>query len=108
MIRLAALLAALSLIPSAMATDHHASSERHGEALLVKYCARCHAVGRAGTSPHEGAPTFRTLGQRYSIESLEEALGEGINSGHPHMPEFRFGSDDVGAIIVYLKSIQVH
>ena len=46
------------------------------------------------------------LGQRYPVESLEEALGEGFMSGHPDMPEFKFDADDVGAIIAYLKSIQ--
>ena len=46
------------------------------------------------------------LGQRYPVESLEEALGEGILSGHPDMPEFRFPANDVGAIVAYLKSIQ--
>jgi hypothetical protein len=46
------------------------------------------------------------LGQRYPIESLEEALGEGIVSGHPDMPEMSFDADDVGAIIAYLNSIQ--
>ena len=39
-------------------------------------------------------------------EYLEEALGEGLMSGHPAMPEFKFEADDVGAIIAYLKSIQ--
>ena len=51
-------------------------------------------------------PAFRTLGQRYPVEYLEEALGEGFMSGHPDMPEFTFDADDVGAIIAYLKSIQ--
>jgi len=37
---------------------------------------------------------------------LEEALGEGLLSGHPDMPEFVFGPRDVGAIIRYLQSIQ--
>lgn len=49
---------------------------------------------------------FVPSGQRYPIESLEESLGEGIMSGHPDMPEFKFDARDVGAIIVYLKSIQ--
>ena len=79
---------------------------RRGEALLQRDCAKCHAVGRTGASPHKEAPPFRTLGQRYPIESLEEALGEGIMSGHPDMPEFKFDAGDVGAIISYLKSIQ--
>jgi mono/diheme cytochrome c family protein len=79
---------------------------KHGEELLQKNCASCHAVGRSGDSPHKSAPAFRTLGQRYPVESLEEALGEGIMSGHPDMPEMRFDADDVGDIIAYLKSIQ--
>lgn len=79
---------------------------KSGEELLTKNCARCHAVGQTGASPRADAPAFRTLGSRYPIESLEEALGEGIMSGHPDMPEFSFDADQVGAIIAYLKSIQ--
>jgi mono/diheme cytochrome c family protein len=81
---------------------------QRGEALVTKDCGPCHAVGRAGDSPRPDAPAFRTLGKRYPIESLEEALGEGIMSGHPDMPEFSFDADDVGAIIAYLKSVQQH
>jgi mono/diheme cytochrome c family protein len=77
-----------------------------GETLLARDCARCHAVGRTGDSPSKEAPAFGTLGKRYPIESLEEALGEGIMSGHPDMPEFKFDADEVGAIIAYLKYIQ--
>jgi mono/diheme cytochrome c family protein len=73
---------------------------------LQKNCGSCHAVGLTGASAHKEAPAFRTLAQRYPIESLEEALGEGMMSGHPDMPEFDFDTADVGAIIAYLKSIQ--
>jgi mono/diheme cytochrome c family protein len=66
----------------------------------------CHATGSIGTSPHRVAPAFRTLNQRYPIEMLEEALGEGLSSGHPEMPEFIFDPRDVAAIVAYLKSIQ--
>jgi cytochrome c len=79
---------------------------KQGEALLAKNCARCHGIGRTDASKHPQAPLFRTLSKRYPIESLEEALGEGIISGHPDMPEFQFDADEVGAIIAYLKSIQ--
>lgn len=82
------------------------SQESRGEALLSRHCAMCHAIGRSGTSPHAEAPPFRTIGQRYPVESLEEALGEGLLSGHPDMPEFVFSPRDVGAIIRYLQSIQ--
>ena len=78
---------------------------KRGEALLTRDCGSCHAVGR-GDGPDKNAPAFRTLGQRYPVESLEEALGEGFMSGHPDMPEFKFDADDVGAIIAYLISIQ--
>jgi cytochrome c len=79
---------------------------RQGQALLTQNCARCHAVARNGDSPRADAPAFRTLGSRYPIESLEEALGEGIMTGHPDMPEMSFDAEQVGAIIAYLKSIQ--
>ena len=91
---------------AALQSAHAQSNLKTGEDLLTRDCAKCHAVGRTGTSPHAGAPAFRTLAQRYPIESLEEALGEGIMSGHPDMPEFEFDADQVGAIIGYLKSIQ--
>lgn len=83
-----------------------ADNLKRGEGLLKANCASCHAISRTGDSAHRFAPAFRTLGQRYPIESLEEALGEGIVSGHPDMPEFKFDAADVGAIIAYLKSIQ--
>jgi mono/diheme cytochrome c family protein len=83
-----------------------AQDVKRGETLLTRDCGRCHAVGRTGDSPRKDAPVFSSLGKRYPIESLEEALGEGIMSGHPDMPEFKFDADDVGAIIAYLKSIQ--
>jgi cytochrome c len=79
---------------------------RRGEALLITNCARCHAVGRSGVSPHPQAPPFRTLSRKFKVEGLAEALAEGISTGHPDMPEFVFEADEVGAIIDYLKSIQ--
>jgi mono/diheme cytochrome c family protein len=80
---------------------------RHGRTLLAKNCARCHAVDRARASPHRQAPPFRLLGRRYPIESLAEALAEGLITGHPDMPEFVFQVRDVEAIMAYLQSIQV-
>ena len=99
-IMLAAVLGLTSIGPADAASD-----PKRGETLLMRDCARCHAVGRTGESPQKEAPAFRTLGKRYPVESLEEALGEGIMSGHPDMPEFKYDADDVGGIIAYLKSI---
>jgi cytochrome c len=99
-----AALAAMVLVTANAAADE--AQLKQGQALLTQKCARCHAVGRAGDSARPDAPAFRTLGTRYPIEALEEALGEGIMSGHPDIPEFAFDAPQVGAIIVYLKSIQ--
>jgi cytochrome c len=93
-------------LASAQGTRGTVDHLKRGETLVTRNCARCHATMRTGESTHPEAPAFRTLGKRYPIESLEEALGEGIISGHPDMPEFVFESNDVGAIIAYLKSIQ--
>lgn len=97
----AALVWAAMSLPAAAADD-----PRHGEQLMLRNCASCHAIGRSGESTHKSAPAFRTLEQRYPIELLEEALGEGLVSGHPDMPEFKFDADEVGDIIAFLKSIQ--
>lgn len=99
-------LAAAAVIMAAFASAAAAQDIKRGETLLARECGHCHAAGRAGNSAAKDAPPFRTLAKRYPIESLEEALGEGIMSGHPDMPEFKFDADDVGAIIAYLKSIQ--
>ncbi len=99
----AALLMALGMTAAMQPAD--AADLKRGEALLTRACGSCHAVGR-GDSHVKDAPAFRTLGQRYPVEDLEEALGEGFMTGHPDMPEFEFDADDVGAIIAYLKSIQ--
>jgi cytochrome c len=91
---------------SSLALAQDQPQVRRGEALLTRHCAMCHAIGRTGASTHPQAPAFRTLSRRYKIEALEEALGEGIISGHPDMPEFRFSAGDVGAVIAYLEAIQ--
>jgi mono/diheme cytochrome c family protein len=102
---LVSVLLVLASAGAALPQDRRALEAR-GEGVLTANCSRCHAVGRTGNSTHPQAPPFRTLGQRYPIEVLAEALAEGLSSGHPDMPEFRFEIDDVDAILAYLESIQ--
>lgn len=78
----------------------------HGKALVETNCARCHAIGKTDKSPHPDAPAFRTLSQRYPIADLEEALAEGISTGHPDMPEWVASPDQIGAILAYIESLQ--
>jgi mono/diheme cytochrome c family protein len=69
-------------------------------------CSQCHAIGRVGESPMKDAPPFRTLQAKYPIESLAEALAEGIVTGHPSMPQFQLDPAQVNDVIAYLKSVQ--
>lgn len=81
-------------------------SEQRGRALARANCARCHAIDKASASPLALAPPFRTLHQRYPVETLDEALAEGIVTGHPSMPEFRLEPDQIGDFIAFLKSLE--
>ena len=98
--------AMVMLSPSLAWTQDRGEIERRGRTLLAANCSRCHAIDRTGNSTHREAPPFRVLGQRYPIDSLAEALAEGLVTGHPDMPEFVFEIQDVGAILAYLNSIQ--
>ena len=102
----AVFVAAAASILMLSGTVHADERLQKGHDLLAQNCGSCHAVERTGASKHHLAPPFRELGKRYTIESLEEALGEGIVSGHPDMPEFEFEPEQVGAIIAYLKDLQ--
>ena len=79
---------------------------QRGLIIVRTNCSRCHAISKAGDSPLAIAPPFRTLHQRYPVEDLEEPLAEGIVTGHPTMPEFRFDPGQVGDIIAYLKTLE--
>lgn len=93
----------LGAVPmSASAQDQGVAA---GLALVEKNCARCHAVGKTGTSPRSEVPPFRDLSRRYPIDSLAEALAEGIITGHNDMPEFRFAPHEISAILAYLNSV---
>ena len=75
----------LLLIAPALADS---PSEQRGKTFAINNCARCHSIDRVTQSPLKIAPPFRTLHTRYPVETLAEALAEGIQTGHPTMPEF--------------------
>jgi cytochrome c len=79
---------------------------QRGLIIVRTNCSRCHAIGKVGDSPLAIAPAFRTLHERYPVDDLQEPLAEGIVTGHPTMPEFRFDPGQVGDIIAYLKSLE--
>jgi mono/diheme cytochrome c family protein len=69
-------------------------------------CSRCHSVDKVSPSPLPIAPPFRTLHLRYPVETLQEALAEGIVTGHPTMPEFRLDPGQIGDLISFMKSLE--
>lgn len=76
-----------------------------GLAIANKYCARCHAVGLSGASPHKEAPPFREFAAKWPLENLEEALAEGIVTGHKDMPAFVFEPPEIAALIAHLEDV---
>jgi len=100
--------ALLMLVSSAccgMAQEPDLRTQR-GEMLARSMCAECHAIAITDRSPHPSAPPFRTLEQRLDLDSFMDRLRQGLMSGHPDMPTFRFTRDDARALIAYLRSIQ--
>jgi len=83
-----------------------AEQAKDGLAIAKGMCSACHAIGVKDTSPLPIAPAFRTLGQRYPLENLEESLAEGIVTGHEGMPEFQFDPDEIDVFLTYLATIQ--
>jgi mono/diheme cytochrome c family protein len=97
----------LAFAPSSAKSDEVLSpAAQRGFVIVQTNCSRCHAIGKVGGSPLKIAPPFRTLHEHYPVENLQEPLAEGIITGHPTMPEFRFDPGQVGDIIAYLKSLE--
>lgn len=96
----AAALARLALGAAAAAGD-----PGKGQALAQALCGRCHAVEASGASPLAAAPPFRTLKQRYPIESLAESLAEGLVTGHAAMPEVQLEPQAIADFFAYLERL---
>jgi cytochrome c len=96
-------LVVLMLMTPALAVS---PAEQRGKTFALNNCARCHSVDRATPSPPKIAPPFRTLHLRYPVETLAEALAEGIVTGHPTMPEFQLDPDQIHDLLSYLKTLE--
>ena len=92
----------ITLTPAAAASPQ----QQRGKTFALNNCAKCHAIDRVSPSPLKIAPPFRTLHKRYPIETLGEALAEGISTGHPTMPEFQLETDQIGDLLAYLKTLE--
>lgn len=80
--------------------------EQRGKTFALNNCARCHAIDKVSPSPLKIAPPFRILHNRYPIETIAEALAEGIQTGHPTMPMFQLDPDQIHDLLAYLKTLE--
>lgn len=83
-----------------------AQKVQRGVVIARTYCVSCHSIDKVSPSPLKDAPPFRDLHKKYPVEGLQEALAEGIVTGHPSMPEFRFDTDQIGDFIAFLNSLR--
>ena len=95
-------LALSTLAPAAAASPE----EQRGKTFALNNCERCHSVDKVSPSRLKIAPPFRTLHLRYPIETLGEALAEGIYTGHPTMPAFQLDPDQIHDLLAYLKTLE--
>jgi mono/diheme cytochrome c family protein len=102
------LVVVLALLTPALVTQALALSpaEQRGRAFARTNCAKCHSIDRFTPSPLKIAPPFRTLHEHYEVETLAEALAEGISTGHPTMPEFQLEPDQINDFVAFLKSLE--
>jgi cytochrome c len=96
-------LVTLMLATSAMAAS---PAEQRGRSYALHNCGKCHAIDRRSDSQLKAAPPFRTLHNRYPVETLAEALAEGISTGPPAMPQVELEPDRIHDLLSYLKSLE--
>ena len=92
----------ITLTPAAAASPR----EQRGKTFAMNNCAKCHSIDKVSPSPLKIAPPFRTLHKRYPVDALSEALAEGIQTGHPTMPELQLEPDQIGDLLAYLKTLE--
>jgi mono/diheme cytochrome c family protein len=96
------LLTLMLLTPATAATP----DQQRGKTFARTHCARCHSIDRTTQSRLKIAPPFRTLHNRYPVETLGEALAEGIYTGHAAMPAFELDPDQIHDLLSYLKTLE--
>ena len=76
-----------------------------GEIMARKFCAECHNIQKEGPSPLTIAPPFRGFSAKWPLSLLEEALAEGIVTGHSDMPEFELLPVEIINLLSFIDSI---
>jgi len=93
--------------PTTTGPDLVVEAEGRGERLAAAACASCHAIGPDGASPMAAATPFREIVDRYPLDRLAEAFGEGLVTTHPAMPAFVFRAGEIDDLLAYLETVRV-
>ena len=102
----AVLLLIIAGLPGTANAEAALPAAQRGLVFVRVHCAQCHAIDKLSPSPLAAAPPFRTLHRKYPVENLQEALAEGIVTGHPSMPEFRLDLGQVNDVITFFKTLE--
>ena len=99
-----ATLSALTVFGLATTAAAQDDLAERGRIIADTYCSECHATGETGASPNTDAPPMRSFKESWPVESLAEALAEGIMVGHSDMPEITMTTSEIDAFLAYLES----
>ncbi len=92
---------ALSLV-----TGEDEGAKIRGRQTAEQHCAACHAVGKSGTSPRPGAPTFADLSRRYAAPGLIRELEASSAVGHYGMPVVTTSAAEREDLAAYVQSLK--
>ncbi|HOV05022.1 MAG TPA: cytochrome c [Hyphomicrobiales bacterium] len=105
---IAAALTVLSLDGAgAVEAGADAAAIERGRIIAVAVCGDCHAVMPGAVSPLPIAPPLYFLAEDYPLEAIEEALGEGMVTGHEGMPEILLDPIQIDEFLAFLASVQI-
>jgi cytochrome c len=103
----AKMLFSATLLLMNVATPALSQQSERGLMLAEEHCATCHAISPMGESQNRSALPLRRIGERFSLDEMQELLASGkLFARHPAMPNLRFSWGDARALTIYLRSIQ--
>ena len=101
-----AIAAAVILFLFVFTDDGLAADQIAGQAYAMENCSRFHALGTTDASHSGKAPPFRVVARKYKLEYLQEALAEGIVTGHNMMPEFILTPQQIDNLLAYFETLK--
>lgn len=78
----------------------------HGAALVENNCAKCHAIGLEGNSPHLQAPPFWMIEERRPVETIAKMLLSKTKPLHTDMPTFEITEQQANDIAAWIAWVQ--